>query len=192
MKVRCLNCGLVLEKCLSLKCVCPECGVSNWGICINYEDTMMGLTMKARDKEEKIDDLYMATINFTAREWLKKKGYMYFEKMGVPDESVKHEKEEGLAFEIFEVEDGKKVKVRKIYLNGHIEGFKGDPCIVNHAYPKLMQLRGVIVDMLRQMNKDYRDFIERHLLADLPIDPIDLSKLYQSELERIMNIVPTI
>ena len=43
-----------------------------------------------------------------------------------------------LAFEIFEVEDGKKVKVRKIYFNGHIEGFEGDPCIVNHIYPKIM------------------------------------------------------
>ena len=95
---------------------------------------------------------------------------------------------DNLAFEIFEVEDGKKVKVRKIYFNGHIEGFERDPCIVNHAYPKLMQLRSVIPDMLSQINKDYRDFIEKHLLADLPIDPIEFSNFYQAQLERIMDI----
>lgn len=42
--------------------------------------------------------------------------------------------------------------------------------------------------LLQQMNRDYRDFIEKHLLADLPIDPMDLSKLYQAQLERINNI----
>lgn len=46
----------------------------------------------------------------------------------------------------------------------------------------------MLKDFLKQMNKDYRDFIERHSLADLPIDPIELSKLYQAQLERIINI----
>jgi len=199
MKAKCLNCGLVLEKCLSLKCVCPECGVSNWGICINYEDTMMGLTMKARDKcdRESLERLkkLLEETYFLSKYWLEKNGYMYSEKMGVPENPYLPEsyvrimkKEEGLAFEIFEYFNGKKVQVRKIYLNGHIEGFKGDPCIINHIAPKILALKAI----LKQMNKDYRDLIERHLLADLPIEEVELSRLYQSQLERIMNIVPTI
>lgn len=99
------------------------------------------------------------------------------------------EKEEDLAFEIFDVFNNKKVNVRKIYLNGHIEGFEGDPCIINHMYPKFLRLRAISLDIIKQMNKDYRDLIERHLLADLPIDPIELSKLYQlyqAQLERII------
>ena len=46
----------------------------------------------------------------------------------------------------------------------------------------------ILKDFLQQINKDYRNFIERHLLADLPIDPIEFSNFYQSQLERIMNI----
>jgi len=202
MKVRCLNCGLVLEAVMG-EVKCPICGYSYWGVCIEPEVTMMGLTMKARDKFNKESLVMMLETYYMAKNWLEEKGYVTFEKMGVPENPYlpedykkrvdafqyrKNKKEEGLAFEIFEVEDGKKVKVRKIYLNGHIEGFEGDPCIVNHAYPRLMQLRGIIVDMLRQMNKDYRNFIENHLLADLPIDPIEFSRFYQSQLERIMNI----
>lgn len=93
-------------------------------------------------------------------------------------------KKKGLAFEIIDIKDGNKIRCRKIYLNGHIEGFKGDPCITNHILPKIMALKA----LLGQMNKDYRDLIERHLLADLPIEEVELSKLYQTQLERIMNI----
>jgi len=175
MKVKCLKCGLVLEKCLSLECVCPECGGISW-YRFGYKEEI---------------DKTIEELNKIIREWLKQKGYMYFEKMGVPENPYLPEsyvrimkKEEGLAFEIFEYSNGKKVQVHKIYLNGHIEGFKGDPCIVNHIYPKIMALKG----LLQQINKDYRDFIEKHLLADLPIDPIEFSKFYQSQLERINNI----
>ena len=93
MKLRCLNCGLVLEGCLSLDCVCPECGASYWGVIIG----------------------------------------------------------------------GSEEKINKKSLD-------------------------IIKDLLQQMNKDYRDFIEKHLLADLPIDPIEFSKFYQAQLERIMDI----
>ena len=140
MKVKCLNCGLVLEKCLSLDCVCPRCDTSRW--CVIFEgseDTMMGLTMKARDKcdRENLERLkkFLEETYFLAKYWLEKNGYMYSEKMGVP-----------------------------------------------HDYLEILK------DLLQQMNKNYRDLIEEHLLADLPIDPIDLSKLYQAQLEMIMNI----
>ena len=97
-------------------------------------------------------------------------------------------KEEGLAFEIFEIKENKKVNVRKIYFDGHIKGFEGDPVIVNYAHAVLRQLKALVPFMLKQMNKDYKDFIEKHLLADMPIDPIELSKFYQAQCERISNI----
>jgi len=194
LKVRCLNCGLVLEKCLSLKCVCPECGCSNWGICINYEEKI------DRESLEMVRELIGEAYDM-AKLFLKEKGYMYSEKMGVPDKEYlnKTEKEmdkidpfhyrkeckkEGLAFEIIDIKDGNKIRSRKIYLNGHIEGFEGNPLITNHILPKIQCLKAC----LKQMNKDYRDFIEKHLLADLPIETIELNKLYQAQLERIMNI----
>lgn len=93
-------------------------------------------------------------------------------------------KEEGLAFEIFDIKDGNKIRSRKIYLNGHVEGFKGDPCVINHIAPKILALK----DFVEQMNKDYRDFIELHLVRGLPIDQESLHRLYISELERINNI----
>ena len=93
-------------------------------------------------------------------------------------------KKEGLAFEIVDIKDGNKVRVRKIYLDGHIEGFKGDPLVTNHIAPKILALKA----LLKQMNKDYRDFIEINLLADLPIESVTLTKLYQAQSERIMNI----
>jgi len=183
MRVKCLNCGLVLEKCLSLECVCPKCGRSNW--CVIFEgseDTMMGLTMKARDKFNKESlEIMLETYNM-AKNWLEEKGYMTFEKMGVPDKTVKddtrkyaikflknrikeeEEKEHNWKYEmencLFYIEEGKKNK------------------------EMIMALRC----LLQQINKDYRDFIERHLLADLPIDPIEFSNFYQAQLERIMNI----
>jgi len=180
MRVRCLNCGLVLGAVTDIgKGICPTCGCNRWGGIIEGSEEEI-------DKEnlERLKKL-LEEIHFLTKSWLGK--------MGVPEnpylpKDYKKIIEEELAFEIFEYFNGKKVQVRKIYFDGHIKGFEGDPCIVNHAYPKLMQLRGIIVDMLGQMNKDYRDFIEKHLLADLPIDPIELSNFYQVQLERIMNI----
>lgn len=70
---------------------------------------------------------------------------------------------------------------------GHMYSEKmGVPYTMTEA--KILQLRAITLDMLKQMNKDYRDLIEKHLFADLPIDPIEISKLYQAQLERINNI----
>jgi hypothetical protein len=182
MKVKCMGCGLILEAVMG-EGICPECGCFKW--VMSLEDSE-----KLFNKPEEIDNLYMSTVYFMAREWLKQKGYITIEKMGIPENPYlpkdykKNMEEKGLAFEIFEYFNGKKVQVRKIYLNGHIEGFKGNPCVINHIAPKIIAFKC----LLQQMNKDYRDFIEKHLLADLPIDPTELSKLYQSQLERIINI----
>ena len=200
MKVKCMKCGFTYERKVSWEGICLKCGCSRWVMSLENSGKLFNKT------EKKIDDLYKATLDFVVREWLKENGYIITEKMGVPtmmEATMKARekaektmnkidpfhyrkkcKEEGLAFEIFQIEDGNKIKNRKIYLNGHIEGFKGNPCIVNHIAPKIMAFKC----LLKQMNKDYRDFIERHLLADLPIDPIELSKLYQAQLERIENI----
>lgn len=156
------------------------------------DKTMMELTMKARDKRdressEKLKELLEETY-FLAKSWLEEKGYMTFRKKGVSCKPVKHDKEEELAFEILEVEDCKKIKVRKIYFNGHIEGFEGNPCIVNHAYPKFLQLRAIIFDMLKQINKDYRDLIEAYAIRGLPLDQVPLHELYIREMEGINNI----
>lgn len=143
MKVKCMECGLVFEKCLSLQCICPACGSSSW-YRLGHEEKI--------DKEslEKAKEL-IEEIDFLAKSWLEEKGYMTFRKMGVPTmmevimkARAKREKEEGLAMAL--------------------------KCL------------------LQQMNKDYRDFIEKYSLAGLPIDPLDLSKLYQAQLERINNI----
>jgi len=195
MKVRCLNCGLVLGKCLSLKCICPACSSSNWGICVEPEEKV--------DKEslEMIEDLIR--MRDIAKKWvenwenLKKQEDLMRDPFKAQREAIekqmdtldpfhyrKKRKEEGLAFEIIDIKDGNKVRVRKIYLNGHIEGFEGNPLVTNHIAPKIMALKAV----LKQMNKDYRDFIEKNLLADLPIESVTLTKLYQAQLERIMNI----
>ena len=131
-----------------------------------------------------------------AKEFLrvvKEEGIKIVKKEEVNDETMmeatikaraKREKEEGLAFEIFDVEDGKKVNVRKIYLNGHIEGFEGDPCIVNHLLPKIMALK----TLLRQMNKDYRDLIEAYMIRGLPLENVPLHELYIREMKGIENI----
>jgi len=52
--------------------------------------------------------------------------------------------EDELAFEIFEVENSKKVNIKKIYLNGRIEGFEGNPCIVNHIFSRIVKLQCII------------------------------------------------
>jgi len=90
---------------------------------------------------------------------------------------------DNLAFEIFEVEDGKKVKVRKIYFNGHIEGFEGDPCIVNHIFPKVEALKY----FAQNMNQTYRKLIERCVMSDFyPLGT--LNKLYDEFQETIERI----
>ena len=96
----------------------------------------------------------------------------------------KERKRKGLAFEIFDIKDGNKVRSRKIYLNGHIEGFKGDPCIINHILPKILALKA----LLGQMNKDYRDLIEAYTIRGLPLDQVPLHELYIREMEGIENI----
>ena len=65
---------------------------------------------------------------------------------------------EGLAFEIFEVKDGKKDKIRKIYLNSHIEGFEGDPVIFNYIYPRIMMYEARI-KQLEEENKELEEEI---------------------------------
>ena len=189
MKVKCLNCGLVLEKCLSLKCVCPECSSSNWGICVETEEKV------DRESLEMIINLLGEAYD-RARWFLKKQEDLMRDPFKAQREAIEKQmdidpfhyrvkrKEEGLAFEIIDIKDGNKFRVRKIYLNGHIEGFKDDPLVTNHIAPKIMALKC----LLKQMNKDYRDFIEENLLADLPIESVTLTKLYQAQLERIMNI----
>ena len=184
MKVKCMECSLVYEREILWEGICPKCGCSRW--VMSLEDSE-----KLFNKSEEIDNLYMSTVYFMAREWLKQKGYITIEKMGVPTmmevtmkARAKREKEEGLAFEIFQVENGNKIKNRKIYLNGHIEGFKGNPCVINHIAPKIMALKC----LLQQMNKDYRDLIETYMIRGLPIDNVPLHELYIKELERIENI----
>ena len=192
MKLRCMRCGLVLEKCLSLDCVCPECDTSNWEICINPEDTMMGLTMKARDKSDReslemIEDLIR--MRDIARKWVENWENLKKQEDLIRDplKEQREAKEEGLAFEIFDIKDQKKVNVRKIYFDGDIEGFEGNPIIVNHAYPKFLKFKAIIVDMIRQINEDYMRLAERHIMADMPITT-ELDCLRKAYLERINNI----
>ena len=85
---------------------------------------------------------------------------------------------ENLAFEIFEVEDGKKVKVRKIYFNGHIEGFEGDPCIVNHAIPYVGIMSKDLFRLQRICN------LERSLVI-LTLDFKARSKELKEEIEKL-------
>ncbi len=171
MKVKCLNCGLVLEAVMG-KGKCPECGFHRW----------YSLPEKKVDKES---EKLLEEIYFLAKSWLEEKGYMTFRRK--PEDPFKYrteKKKEGLAFEIFDIEDGNKVRCRKIYLNGHIEGFKGDPCITNHILPKILALKA----LLGQMNKDYRDLIEAYMIRGLPLDQVPLHELYIREMEGIENI----
>jgi len=93
-------------------------------------------------------------------------------------------KKRGLAFEIIDIKDGNKVRCRKIYLNGHIEGFKGNPCIVNHILPKIMCLKA----LLKYMNEDYKDFMTRYALGCLPPELEAINSLYEENLKRINEI----
>jgi len=191
MKVKCNECGLVLEKCLSLGCVCPECGSSFW----HRLDTEKKIDREMLEMRE--DLVRMRDI---AKKWvenwdnLKKQEDLIRDDLKGQDvptmmeatikERAKREREEGLAFEIFEVVNQEKVNVRKLYIDGHIEGFEGDPCIINHIFPKIMALKAV----LKQMNKDYRDLIEAYMIRGLPLDQVPLHELYLREMEGIDNI----
>lgn len=92
-------------------------------------------------------------------------------------------KEEGLAFVIFDIIDQKKVNVRKIYHDGHIEGFEGNPVIVNHIFPKIQAIKY----FAQSMNKEYRDLIRRFTLSDFyPMETVnDLYKRNKETIEKI-------
>lgn len=194
MIVKCLNCGLVLKKCLSLACVCPECGISNWSLLSKEEID--------RENLEKLKNLLGEAYDM-AEGFLKEKGYMYSEKMGAPTmmeatmkERAEKEmyridpfhyrkkcKKEGLAFEIIDIKDGNKVRVRKIYLNGHIEGFKGNPLVTNHIFPKMQALKY----LAQNINEEYRDLIREFILSDFyPIEIVN--NLYKRNKETIEKI----
>lgn len=179
MKVKCFGCGFDHEIKGTGEEMCPKCGCRRWHTRFTeYEK------LHDEPEREKLKDLLEETY-FLAKSWLEEKGYMTFRKLSVPNVEYRvRRKEEDLAFEIFNVKDGKKVEVRKIYLNGHIEGFEGDPCIINHILPKIMALKA----LLRQMNKDYRDLIEAYMIRGLPLENVPLHELYMREMEGIENI----
>ena len=156
--------------------------------------------------KEKIDKeslkIMLETYNM-AKGWLEEKGYMTFRKMDVPtmmevtmrakaEEEMnkidpfhyrKRCKREGLAFEIIDIKDGNKVRCRKIYIDGHIEGFKGNPIIVNHIFPKMQALKY----LAQSINEEYRNILRRCLLSDFyPIEIINT--LYQKWKETIEKI----
>ena len=92
-------------------------------------------------------------------------------------------KELGLAFEIFDVKNGKKINVRRIYTNGCIEGFKNNPCIINHTFPKIQLLKY----LAQSINKEYRDLLRKFILADFyPMESVD--KMYEENKETINRI----
>jgi len=92
-------------------------------------------------------------------------------------------KREGLAFEIFDIVDQKKSNVRKIYIDGHIEGFGGNPCIVNHIFPKINALKY----FAQSINEEYRKFIIRCVSSDFyPIENLNvLYKKFKETIEKI-------
>ncbi|MBA7569155.1 hypothetical protein ES708_10893 [subsurface metagenome] len=181
MKLKCLNCGLVYEQKVKWKQSCPQCGEVRY--CIKLED----FRKIPSNPKDKIDRESLEMVKDSLGEAYDMAKVFLREQEDLMRDPLKQQREaekEGLMFEIFEYFNGKKTQVRKIYLDGHIEGFKGDPCITNHILPKIIALKAI----LGQMNRSYRDLIEEHLLADLPIDPIELNKLYQAQLKRVMDI----
>jgi len=147
MRVRCLNCGLVLEAVMG-EGICPECGCNCWGGIIEGSKEKMSIEDLEKVKNDYINNpiyhgnyevgLFMIQIIDILKDLIKEQQNIY-----------------------------KELAQKKSVNFDHLEMLK---------------------DFLQQMNKDYRNFIERHLLADLPIDPVDFSNFYQSQLERIMNI----
>lgn len=189
MKVKCCNCGLVREAVMG-EGICPECGGNKW--CLLSEVGEGDMVSLAKEflrvvkeegikivKKEEVTDETMMEATMKAREETEKT----MNKID-PFHYRKKCKKEGLAFEIIDIKDGNKVRVRKIYLNGHIEGFKGNPLVTNYMIPKIMALKA----LLKQMNKDYRDLIEAYTMRGLPLDQVPLHELYMREMEGIDNI----
>ena len=182
MKVKCLKCGLVYGVETWRKQSCPQCSE------VRYVMKLEDFEKIPSSHEEKIYkesfEIMLETYNM-AKSWLEERGYMTFRK--TPEDPFKYrieKKEEGLAFEIIDIKDDNKVRVRKVYLNGHIEGFEGNPLVTNHMLPKIMALKA----LLRQMNKDYRDLIEAYMIRGLPLENVPLHELYMKEMEGIENI----
>jgi predicted nucleic acid-binding Zn-ribbon protein len=180
MKVKCYNCGLVLEKGSSYEGICPECGFTNW---YPLPEEKMKEKIDKEMLEMREDLVRMRDI---AKKWVESWDNLKKQEdfMRDPLKQQREPEKEGLMFEIFEYFNGKKTQVRKIYLDGHIEGFKGDPCVANHILPKILALK----DLLRQMNKDYRDLIEAYTMRGLPLEQVPLHELYIREMEGIENI----
>ena len=181
MKLKCLECGFKYELEKLGSEMCPKCGCIHWSMILEDSEKLFN-----KPKED-------SNMVILAKEFLrvvKEEGIKIVKKEGVPDDPFKYridKKEEGLAFVIFDIVDQKKVNVRKIYFDGHIEGFEGNPIIVNHVYPKFIRFKAVIVDMIRQINEDYMRLAERHIMADMPIAK-ELDCLKKAYLERINNI----
>lgn len=144
--------------------VVNEVGDTGYGEWINFiEEEKMSLKKKDEEDWEK-----------GRKEWLKackKKGF----EPRLTDEE--------LAFEIFDIFNNEKVNVRKIYIDGHIEGFEGNPLVVNHIFPKMQALKY----LAQSINKEYRDLIRRFILSDYhPMNVVD--DLYKRNKETIEKI----
>lgn len=175
MKVKCKSCGEVCTPNIN-KSICPVCGDDEW--CLFDEKI---------DKESL--KIMLETYNM-AKSWLEEKGYMTFGRRGEremdkldPFHYRKECKRKGLAFEIIDIKDGNKVRCRKIYLDGHIEGFKGNPLVTNYILPKMQALRY----FARQMNEEYRKLMREFILADFyPMEILD--NMYKKHKETIDKI----
>lgn len=196
MKVKCLKCGFTYEIEGMGEEMCPKCGCRHWSMKMKEFEKMSGRSKIDRESLEMVENL-IGEAHDMAKGFLKKQEDLMHDPFKEQRKAIEKQmdtldpfhyrvkrKEEGLAFEICDIFNGNKVRIRKIYLDGHIEGFKGDPLVTNHIAPKILALKA----LLQQMNKDYRDLIEKYLLADLPINPVNLSELYRAQLERINNI----
>jgi len=187
MKVKCCNCGLVCEAVMG-EGACPECGFHKW----------YSLPKEKVDREslEMVTDLLGEAYDM-AKGFLQEQEDLMRDPLKQQREAIEKQmdkmdpfhyrkecKREGLAFEILDIKDGNRIRCRKIYLNGHIEGFKGNPLVTNHILPKILALKAI----LGQMNKDYRDLIETYMIRGLPLDQVPLHELYIREMEGIENI----
>lgn len=182
MKVKCLKCGFTYEIEGMGEEMCPKCGCRNWSMRMKEFEKMSGRSKIDRESLEMVENLIGEAYDM-AKGFLKKQEDLMHDPFKAQREAMEKQ-EEGLAFEICDIFNGKKVRSRKIYLNGRIEGFKGNPCIINHIAPKILALKA----LLQQMNKDYRDLIEAYLVRGLPLDNVPLHELHLRELEMINNI----
>ena len=106
MRVKCKNCGFIYDKFDGEKC--PKCGCRHWTMNLGREKV-------DRESLEMVTNLLGEAYDM-AKLFLKEKGYVYSEKMGVLPMKERVEKE-GLAFEIFDIKDQKKVNIREIYFD---------------------------------------------------------------------------